>query len=654
VDPSHYTDSAVDELSQIRIEARQSVSREDLRQCFERLQSLRRTHLEDFDLQLQIADVQEQIIERARQLEVPRNSFLAGEAPKHVPAQAALQDESSENAETSPEVPRIDTKTWQRATYLALFFTLIICAAFFYLIQTARRINMPQPEATAHATQPATNAKTAPAQNAASTQPPTPIRPTLRLYTDLVPGTVSIDEGPPQDLKDGELVLDTLQPGQHSIKVTGHSGDAAFSYDVSEKAAPRVVGLPSASNVMAVLISEEDGKGHLVTNAEHSEVSLDGKPAGEVGPDGLALDNLGKSDHDIQVTQAKDRQRFVLTYTPAPALTVYVKSDPNAGTVVVMAGQDGADVFVNDKPYRRKTDRGQVRIPLKVGQYMIRVHKAGFIDPPPETVEVKKAEETAVEFRLLPVPQIATLQIRGALPATMIYVDDELAAVTGPDGNTDISNVKPGEHIVELRREQALSKKFQRSFKTGDVIVLSGADVTLEKVVADTKPAPPPPPPPAVKPNYAMEIEGSQVRHGGGFVHYHVPRVAGHYSFAARGQVGGFLKHSKLQWYAGFQDSQNYILFTVDGKHASIREIRDGKQREVSRIPFSAESNEWVQVDLIVRPNLIDARLRTPDTGWDDIGTVESDGRDFTQNKVGFLIPGSDEITVSNFRFSNR
>ena len=105
---------------------------------------------------------------------------------------------------------------------------------------------------------------------------------------------------------------------------------------------------------MAVLVSEEDGKARLITNAEHSGVLLDGKPAGEVGTDGLTLDNLGKTDHDLQVTQDKDRQRFVLTYTPAPALTVYVKSDPNAGTVVVMAGQDGADVYIDASPTAAK------------------------------------------------------------------------------------------------------------------------------------------------------------------------------------------------------------------------------------------------------------------------------------------------------------
>ena len=306
-----------------------------------------------------------------------------------------------------------------------------------------------------------------------------------------MPGTVSIDGNPPQDLKDGELQLDNLDPGRHSIKVVGQSGSAEFSFDVTEKDAPKVVGLPSANNVMAVLVSAQDGKARLVTNADASEVSLDGKSAGQVGADGLTMDDLGTTDHDLEVVQDKDHQRFVLTYTPAPALTVYVKSDPNAGTVVVIAGEDDVRGFINDKVYRRKTDRGQIRIPnLRVGEYVISVHKQGFIDPPPQTVDVRKAEETRVAFHMQAVPEIATLQIKGALPGTMVYVDRNLAAAIGADGGATISNVKPGDHVIELSRDQAQSKRYQRTFHTGDVVTLSGPDVMLEKVVVENKPPP--------------------------------------------------------------------------------------------------------------------------------------------------------------------
>ncbi len=663
MDRPRHTFSSLDELRQIQSEARQSVSLDELRRYFDRMQTLRRAYVDDFELQLVIAEVQEDIIERGRLL----RQDAAGDLPATAGSGTAHAEPAIYATEIPPDVQRLDTKTWQKALYLALFFTIIVLAGFFYLVQTARKLNFAQPDAATQQTPQTAAQKSAVAPTALNPSPAPSTNPTVRLYTDLIPGTVSVDDGPPQDLKDGEIVLDNLQPGQHSLKVTGRSGNAGFSFDIAENSAPRVIGLPTTSNAMAVLVSEQDGHAHLITNAENSAVQLDGKPVGEVGADGLALEDLGKADHDLQVTENKDRQRFVLTYTAAPVLTVYVKSDPNAGTVVVITGQDGVDVFVDDKPYRRKTDRGQVRIPLKVGEYTIRVHKAGFIDPPPESVDVKKAEEAAVQFRMQPAPEIATLTIEAALPGTMVYIDKDFAAIVGADGNARISNVKPGDHVVELRRDQALPKRFERTFRTGDVAVLTGSDVILDRVVTDNKAVPSPATPvtvPAATATEAggntaqsgsMEIPGEQVRRGNGmqFVPYHTPRVAGRYSFQAQARVGGIFKKGKLQWYAGYVDSQNYILFTLDGKHATIHEVRNGKSTEVNRVPFNVDSNQWVQVDLSVRAKSIDARVKTPDSGWSDVGAVSSTDHDFTQGRVGLYIPGNDEVAVSDFRFSN-
>jgi hypothetical protein len=151
-----------------------------------------------------------------------------------------------------------------------------------------------------------------------------------------------------------------------------------------------------------------------------------------------------------------------------------------------------------------------------------------------------------------------------------------------------------------------------------------------------------------------MQMDGAHVRTGGGFVPYHVPHVPGRYTFAGEARLGGILKHGKLQWYAGYQDPENYVLFTVDGKHATVRTIRNGKGEDVNRIPFDADSDTWVQVDLTVKANSLDARVKSQNGPWADLGTVPSDGRDFTQGKVGFYIPDKDQIAVSNFRFSAR
>ncbi len=190
----------------------------------------------------------------------------------------------------------------------------------------------------------------------------------------------------------------------------------------------------------------------------------------------------------------------------------------------------------------------------------------------------------------------------------------DLAAAITADGSANLTNVKPGDHSVELRRDGAATKKFQRTFRTGDIVALSGPDVMLEKVTVDNKPEPAATAGPATpnettattpaehQTNNSMQIEGEQIRRGGGFTPYHTPHVAGQYSFALMNRKGGFLKHGKLQWYAGFQNGENYILFTLDGKHATVRQVTNDHGETIDRVNFDYDSDEWVQVNMSVTP----------------------------------------------------
>ena len=394
----------------------------------------------------------------------------------------------------------------------------------------------------------------------------------------------------------------------------------------------------------------------MITNAQPAELSIDGNSAGPIPPEGLNID-VGTTDHDLQIARTKDRQKFVLTYAPAPVLTVFVKADPNTGMLTVSTKEDGVAVTINDKPYRRQTDHGQVRIPLRAGDYVIRAHKDGFADPPSQHVQITKGEESQLTFDMQTVPNVATLQIRGATPGTKVYVDKEFTGTVGPDGNGNYSDVKGGDHTVELRLDGSTPKKVQRRFQAGEIVLLSGPEVALEKELVESKPTPQPSvsaPPPPITPaetNSAV-TSGVQVRRGGGFVHYNVPKNSGHYTFEAHSKLGGFLKHGRMQWYAGYQDSENYVLFSVDGKHANVREMRDGKMRDLGRINFDVISDEWVQVDMSIKPDSISARVKTREGGWTDLGVVNSPGRDFTQDRVGVYVPGNEEMAVANFKFS--
>ena len=145
--------SSLDELRRIELDARRTTSLDELRASFERVQVLRRLHPNDFDLQLFISEVQEQILERARELRSeprqPRASVPmtenTGRLPRGAPAArtpAAPQApaELAEPMEPPPGVERVDIKTWQRAIWIGLFFCVIVLSAFWYLIMTARRL----------------------------------------------------------------------------------------------------------------------------------------------------------------------------------------------------------------------------------------------------------------------------------------------------------------------------------------------------------------------------------------------------------------------------------------------------------------------------------------------------------------------------------
>ena len=643
--------TALQELKWVETRIDEAQDLESLRSLYQRVQTVRRSFPDDFDLQLSVADLQERLIDRGRRL---RENPDEG---RREPASGVASNSMAES--TPPDVAEMDATNWKRAVYVGAFFAFLLFAAFFYLVQMARKLNI------APAQQPpaAGVSNPTPVPNKPNPTQPAPaavsITPTLRLYTDLVPGKVSVDGKPEVELQDGQLTMENLAVGRHSVDLTGPNGKAAFEFDVTEKQAPKLAGTATADNALIVVISEQDGTGHLASNSFPAQVLVDGKAVGDVSKDGLALPNLGTADHDLQMKREIDQQRFILTYTPAPAMTVFVKSDPNAGTMLVLAGQDDAEVYLNDKLYKRTTVHGQLRIPsVKVGTYVVRVHKTGFLDVPPEVVRVSKGEEARAEFHLQPVPQIATLKIRGAQPETIVYLDQEPAATIGTDGSTTIPNIKSGDHTIELRREGAMTKRFQRTFATGDVVALSGPDVVLDKiVVVETKPPAPAPPPPPATPAYperdTTQASGERIQKGGGFVVFHVTKAPGRYSFAAHVRKGGGLfKKERLQWFAGYEDQKNFLLFQTDGKHLTVREVVDGRGSEVRKIPMDVEPTEWLQVEMSVQPNEISTRVRAPGGAWQDIGPVPSLGRDFTQGRAGFFIPGNDEISVVNFKYS--
>jgi hypothetical protein len=300
----------------------------------------------------------------------------------------------------------------------------------------------------------------------------------VRLLTDLDQGKVVVDDQPPVDLQEGQLTLDKVAPGAHTVKVTGRNGDASFSFEIADARLPAVAGPVNARNVVAALVASFGNRARLVTSAGPWKLSLNGQPQSDAGPAGTDLTGFQPGVNEIVLGQGPDQRNMSESFGAAPMLTAFLKTDVNAGTLIVSTGQDDVRVFLNDKEYRRRTQRGQLRLQT-LGKATVRVAKSGFLDEPAQSVEVKKGAEVRVQFDLKPQPQFGSLEIHGATAGAEVWVDRENAGAVGPDGSFTRGAIQPGDHTIELRREQYLTKRLQRSFRAGQAIVLTGADVVL-------------------------------------------------------------------------------------------------------------------------------------------------------------------------------
>ena len=185
----------------------------------------------------------------------------------------------------------------------------------------------------------------------------------LRLLTDLDQGKVTVDGQPPVDLQEGQLVLDKLAPGSHTVKVAGPKGDASFSFQVADVQLPAVTGPVTAHNMVAVLVASFGHKARVVTNAGPWKLAVNGQPQGDATPAGTDITGFQPGVNEIVVGDGADRRNMSESFGAPPMLTAFLKTDVNAGTLIVSTGQDDVRVFLNDKEYRRRTQRGELRIP---------------------------------------------------------------------------------------------------------------------------------------------------------------------------------------------------------------------------------------------------------------------------------------------------
>jgi serine/threonine protein kinase len=552
-----------------------------------------------------------------------------------------------------------------------------------------------------------------------------PLPQTVRLVSDFNDAQAALDGQDPRAAQDGLVIFDAVNPGKHTMKLVSRLGQAQLDFELTPGAVPQLGAPPTLKDTSGLMVGTFNGQARVYTTLASAKVLLDGNPAGDAVPGGLQLSNLTPGTHEIAVVAGQTQIKRVIQVGTAPELAAFFQSDQNIGTIVVLAVEDGVDVFVDGKKGRNQTSRGgQLRLQRAPKEYHIRVAKQGFGDAPEQTVQIAKGDEKKVVFKLVPLPTTAHLTLQGT-PGAEVLIDQTVVGTVLADGTFQVSTLTPGEHAIELRKERQASRPIRRTFVAGQTVTVAASEVTLmggngtlrvsvtpagaSITVARNGRAPQPMAGGAMEldegsytvaahaPGYTdrsqqVQVTGGQtatvtlnllqtphkatalvmgmdgweqpaawqqdggwwVRHGGGLVLYRPVGKPGTFEFTLMTASGGLLRSKSLQWFAGYTDPKNYVLFRMDKDTIHRIQVVNGKRNELYKTSHGLNLKEMVTaVRVEVGPGLLVTRVQR-DNQWVVLDSWSAPDYNFAELRFGVLVEGKDEVRLSGLKFTPR
>jgi hypothetical protein len=303
----------------------------------------------------------------------------------------------------------------------------------------------------------------------------------LRIASDLVSGKVKLDDQQPGELQEGQFTNEAITWGKHTIEITSGGVKSSVTFEAAPGRAPVLSEPPTAKEAKAVVVTSFGTQARIQATYSPVKVTVDNQDLGEVGPNGLDVPNLSVGNHDVVLTEGKDRHTMGLTVGAAPVLQVQLYSDRNVGSLLILTGgEDGVRVEIDGKAQKKMSKGGQVRITnLPVKPHTVRVFKDGFQEVAALPVEIKKGEEAKVQFALHPVPTVGAFALHGAATGLQVLLDQKPVGAVGNDGTFSFSNIAPGNHTIDLT-DGRRHKQIAHVFKAGETAQFGPPDVVLQ------------------------------------------------------------------------------------------------------------------------------------------------------------------------------
>jgi len=596
-----------------------------------------------------------------------------------------------------------------------------------------------------------------PNQITPGTVPRTPVLPSpvppLSVPTAAVPGKVPPSKVPPSEVLPSEVRPREVPPNIAPVRLVLGTPPQTAAPPAAEPSAPpaKITSPPSrlkqpasSNSSMLVLVSAAAiiltaiilvaatfffTRKHYATPVAQTQPSAPTVSAPDVPPPAQAIPT---QTTPVQANPAPEAQTQTppepsLSALPTSSDTAAGKVTPdkvtpdnqlpaasghNQGTLLVVAGQDDAKVFLNGKLQRQLTQAGELRLPnLEPKDYVVQVSKSGFQDPPQQKIRIRKGEEARLIFNLQPQPQprLGSLTIQGGVPGTVVLVDQTPVGTIRPDGTLSVSTVDPGDHTVELRNERFEPRQLKKHFEAGGTISLTAADAALEaapestlgelkitftpadanvalakgnllKMVSSGVPLNLAPGTYTLTARTAerftrsstLEVIAGQSKmlslslapngmskwdDPGAWKHEGDPFIRKGGDFVLYGVVpasGTFIfsamltKGHLLQWVLNYKDPKNYVLFQIDENNFYRSVIRNGEKADEIIVPNKGGKKSFRTFGIRVSPSALVSQIKQGDS-WTVLDRWTQPGADLSLGKFGFYIPGSDEVALSSF-----
>ena len=296
----------------------------------------------------------------------------------------------------------------------------------------------------------------------------------LSVATDLGQGSIAIDGAVPSEIQAGEATVASLGPGKHTLILESGSSHASFAIQVEADAVPRLDGAIETKNLKGFVVTRSASEARLYGSVDGVGVTLDGKPVGALSAGGLELKNLAAGSHELLIEElSKERHKLVFDAGPSMAIFASMLADPDLGLLRIVTGEDGVTVYINGEKNKRTTTAGRVAIYLPPKKYTIRVEKSGLTSPPEQTAELRKGEETQLDFKMT--AKRSTLSVHHGVPGSEVYVDGNNIGIVRVDGEFSAAYIVPGKHTVAVKHDKYEPFQADVTFVEGQVVDFDAA-----------------------------------------------------------------------------------------------------------------------------------------------------------------------------------